>query len=335
MSENEAEVNMLLAGDIGGTKTLLGLYDGGVAGARPRQVVMRAFTTLDYPNLETIISTFMAEELKDSRVDAACFGVAGPVVGTSAQLTNVPWRVDANAVAAAFKIRRVGLLNDLESMAYGVLALLPSEVQVLQEGEATPGGNVGVIAAGTGLGEAFLHNIDGKGGALIPCASEGGHADFAARNEREIVLLRDLIRRLGRAEVEQVVSGHGLANIHRATHTSPCPAVPDAADPHAPAAISIAALERRCSACVEALEIFVDAYGAEAGNLALRTIATRGVFIGGGIGPKILPALTDGRFMRAFLDKAPFEAMLRKVPVKVILNPEVGLLGSALHANES
>ena len=335
MRENVAEVNMLLAGDIGGTKTLLGLYDtggpGGNAG-RPRQVVMRVFTTLDYPDLETIIRAFMADEpVKSATLDAACFGVAGPVVGTSAQLTNVPWRVDATAIAAAFKIRRVGLLNDLESMAYGVPALVASELQVLQEGEPVAGGNVGVIAAGTGLGEAFLHSVRGR---LIPCASEGGHADFAARNEREIVLLRDLIRRIGRAEVEQVVSGHGLLNIHRVTHTGACPAVPDAADPHAAAAISIAALERRCSGCVEALEIFVDAYGAEAGNLALRTIATGGVFIGGGIGPKILPALTDGRFMRAFLDKAPFEAMLRKIPVKVILNPEVGLLGSAVHANE-
>ena len=339
MSENGAEVNMLLAGDIGGTKTLLGLYDksgpgstatGNNLAARPQQVAMRAFTTLDYPDLETIIRTFMAgEPVNSATIEAACFGVAGPVVGSSAQLTNVPWRVDANAVAAAFTIRRVGLLNDLESMAYGVPALLPSEVQVLQEGDAMAGGNVGVIAAGTGLGEAFLHNVSGR---LIPCASEGGHADFAARTERDIVLLRDLIRRLGRAEVEHVVSGHGLLNIHRVTHTGACPAVPDASDPNAAAAISIAALERRCSGCVEALEIFVDAYGAEAGNLALRTVSTGGVFIGGGIGPKILPALTDGRFMRAFLDKAPFEAMLRKIPVKVILNPEVGLLGSAVYA---
>jgi glucokinase len=331
---------MLLAGDIGGTKTLLGLYDRGNTGApangalaRPGQLAMRAFTTLDYPDLETIIRTFTAEEpqARGAAIDAACFGVAGPVVGTSAQLTNVPWRVDATAVAAAFRIPRVGLLNDLESMAYGVPALMPSELQVLQEGEAIPSGNIAVIAAGTGLGEAFLHNVDGR---LIPCASEGGHADFAARNEREIALTRDLIRRVGRADVEHVVSGHGLANIHRVTHTGPCPVVPDAADPHAPAAISISALEKRCPGCVEALEIFVDAYGAEAGNLALRTVSTGGVFIGGGIGPKILPALTDGRFMRTFLDKAPFEGMLRKMPVRVILNPEVGLLGSAVRASE-
>ncbi len=330
MSENGAEVNMLLAGDIGGTKTLLGLYEKESA-ARPRQLAMRAFTTLDYPDLETIIRTFAAEEpqARGGTLDAACFGVAGPVVGASAQLTNVPWRVDANLVAAAFKIPRVGLLNDLESMANGVPALMPSELQVLQDGEAIASGNIAVIAAGTGLGEAFLHNVEGR---LIPCASEAGHADFAARNEREITLTRDLIRRVGRADVEHVVSGHGLANIYRVTHTGPCPAVADITDPGAPAAISVAALEKRCPGCVEALEIFVDAYGAEAGNLALRTVSIGGVFIGGGIAPKILPALTDGRFMRAFLAKAPFEGMLRKIPVRVILNPEVGLLGSAVHA---
>jgi glucokinase len=294
---------------------------------------MRAFTTLDYPDLETIIGTFTAEEpqARGGPIDAACFGVAGPVVGASAQLTNVPWRVDANLVASAFTIPRVGLLNDLESMANGVPALMPSELQALQEGEAIASGNIAVIAAGTGLGEAFLHNVEGR---LIPCASEAGHADFAARNEREITLTRDLIRRVGRADVEHVVSGHGLANIHRITHTGACPAVTDIADPQAPAAISVAALEKRCPGCVEALEIFVDAYGAEAGNLALRTVSTGGVFIGGGIGPKILPALADGRFMRAFLAKAPFEGMLRKIPVKVILNPEVGLLGSAVRAGE-
>jgi glucokinase len=317
MSENGAEVNMLLAGDIGGTKTLLGLYEkgssansGNSSDARPRQLAMRAFTTLDYPDLETIIRAFTAEEAqaRGGTIDAACFGVAGPVVGASDQLTNVPWRVDANLVASAFKIPRVGLLNDLESMANGVPALMPSELQSLQEGEAIASGNIAVIAAGTGLGEAFLHNVSGR---LIPCASEAGHADFAARNEREITLTRDLIRRVGRADVEHVVSGHGLANIHRITHTGPCPAVADIADPGAPAAISVAALEKRCAGCVEALEIFVDAYGAEAGNLALRTVSTGGVFIGGGIGPKILPALTDGRFMRAFLAKAPFEGMLR------------------------
>src|SRR5579872_69826 len=161
MRENGAEVNMLLAGDIGGTKTLLGLFDPLLA--RPKLLAIRAFATLDYHDLPTIISEFIAGSATASGpIDAACFGVAGPVVGDSAQLTNVPWKVEANPVAKKFGFRRAALLNDLQAMAYGVPVLEPSEVHVLQEGEALRGGHMAVIAAGTGLGEAFLHNIDGR-----------------------------------------------------------------------------------------------------------------------------------------------------------------------------
>ena len=183
-----------------------------------------------------------------------------------------------------------------------------------------------MIAAGTGLGEAFLHRVDGR---FVAQPSEAGHADFAARTDRDIVLLRHLVARYGRAQVEHVVSGRGLLNIHRVTHTGPCAAAVDLDDPDAPAAISTAALNNRCPGCVEALSLFVEAYGAEAGNLALRTVSTGGVFIGGGIAPKILPALTTGAFLRAFRAKAPFEAMLEAVPVKIILNADAGLLGAA------
>ena len=186
-----------------------------------------------------------------------------------------------------------------------------------------------VIAAGTGLGQALLHQVEGR---FIPSPSEGGHADFAARTERDIVVMRDLVQRYGRASVEHVVSGRGLVNLHRVTHRGPCPAVEDRDDPGAPAAISSAALERRCGGCIDALRIFVEAYGAEAGNLALRTVSTAGLFIGGGIAPKILPALEDGHFMRAFRDKAPFEEMLAQVPVHVILNADAGLIGAAVRA---
>jgi glucokinase len=185
-----------------------------------------------------------------------------------------------------------------------------------------------LIAAGTGLGEALLHDVDGR---LVPSPTEAGHADFAARTELEIGLLKDLIRRFGRAEVEHVVSGSGLVNIHRMTHQAPCLLVHEDS-PDAPAIISATALEKRCRGCTAALEMFVDAYGAEAGNLALRSIATAGIFVGGGIAPKILPALTDGRFIRAFVDKAPFEDMLRRIPVRVVLNDEAGLLGAAVYA---
>jgi glucokinase len=216
-------------------------------------------------------------------------------------------------------------------MAYSAPVLLDSEMHVLQAGQtlaSTAGavGNIAVIAAGTGLGEAFLHSVSGE---FVALPTESGHADFAARTERDISLLRHLVQRYGRAEVEHVVSGRGLLNIHRVSHTAPCAASVDLDAPDAPAAISAAALGKQCPGCVETLSLFVEAYGAEAGNLALRTMSTGGVFIGGGIAPKILPALTTGAFLRAFRAKSPFEAMLDAVPVNIILNADAGLLGAA------
>jgi glucokinase len=326
---------MLLAGDIGGTNTRLGLFDG--ASDRPRPLGMRAFATLDYTDLSAMLSAFIAEfPAAGTGVRTACFGVAGPVTGDSAALTNVPWSVDAVSVARAFGIRRVALLNDLQAMAYSVPKLDPSEVYELQRGDPSgprSHGNIGLIAAGTGLGEALLHDVDGR---YVPSPSEGGHADFAARNEREIALVRQLIQRFGRAEVENVVSGRGLANIQRITHAQgdgACRANIDPEDDDAPAKISAAALARTCASCETTLEMFVEAYGAEAGNLALRSVATGGVFIGGGIAPKILPALATGRFVRAFREKAPLDRLLAQIPVKVILNDDAGLLGAAIYAS--
>jgi len=318
----------LLAGDVGGTNTRLGLFEK--TSSRPRSVAVREFATLDFPDLPAMISAFLHDEgFSDATVESACFGVAGPVVGEVAELTNTPWRVDGPAAARALKLppARVRLLNDLEAMAYSVPVLLDSEVHVLQEGQApASAGHIAVIAAGTGLGEAFLHRLDGR---FVALASEAGHADFAARTDRDIALLEHLVARYGRAQVEHVISGPGLVNIHRVSHTGPCVAAVDVDDPEAPAAISTAALGNRCPGCVEALSLFVEAYGAEAGNLALRTMAKGGVFIGGGIAPKILPALTSGAFLRAFRAKAPFEALLETVPVKIILNADAGLLGAA------
>jgi glucokinase len=333
MKENEGEVKsqlltMLLAGDIGGTKTLLGLFDA--IPARPRQVLVRSFGTLDHADLQTMIALFLREGgVAPTSIDTACFGVAGPIIGDAADLTNVPWRVDARQVATTFSLRRVSLLNDLEAMAYAVPVLEASEVHVLQEGEALRGGNIALIAAGTGLGEALLHNA---GGRFMPSPSEAGHADFAARTEREIRLVRDLTARYGRADVEHVVSGRGLVNLHRVAHEEPCRAAIDLDDPDAPAAITAAAFEHRCPGCVETLDMFIEAYGAEAGNLALRTVSTGGVFIGGGIAPKILPALTTGAFISAFRAKPPLDAMLAAMPVKVILNADAALLGAAVFA---
>ena len=334
MKENEANVNdkrrsrMLLAGDIGGTKTLLGLFDS--ASPRPEPIATDSFPTLEYDDLSAMIAAFFARrESRRESISAACFGVAGPVIGDTAELTNVPWRVDARRVADAFGFKRAVLLNDLQAMAYAVPLLRPSEIHVLQAGAPKPGGNIAVIAAGTGLGQALLHNVNGR---FFPSPTEAGHADFSSRTEREIVVLRELTARFGRVEVERVVSGRGLSNIHRVVHNGRCAAGIDPDDLESPAAISTAALERRCAACVEAFDIFIEAYGAEAGNLALRAMATAGVFLGGGIAPKILDALGGGAFMRAFRAKTPLEPLLASVPVNVILNAEAALLGAAIFA---
>lgn len=320
---------MILAGDVGGTKTLLGLFSG--RPSRPEPIAVQSFPTTSYPDLSQVISAFANHErVRGTRVQAAAFGVAGPVLGQTATLTNVPFRIDAGEIGRAFEIPRVRLLNDLQAMAYSVTALADSEVHVLQAGEQRPSGNIGLIAAGTGLGEAAVYRTPA---GLFPAPTEAGHGDWAARNERDIVVLRALIARFGRAQVEDVLSGPGLVNLHRITHQDhACTAIDDDTNPHAAALISNAALERRCAGCVEALDIFVSAYGAEAGNLALRTVATGGLFVGGGIAPKIMAALIDGRFMRAFLDKQPFKEMLSKVPVKIILNQDAALLGAAIAA---
>jgi glucokinase len=229
----------------------------------------------------------------------------------------------------------VQLVNDLEAMAYAVPVLEPDELAVLQGGVAVPTGNAALIAAGTGLGEALLHNVNGR---FLPSPSEGGHADFAARTRREFALVQELSRIHGRVDNERVISGPGLVNVFRFTHgsqdlRSACRELgPEVDASSLPAAISKAALEGRCESCAEALEMFIEAYGAEAGNLALRTVATAGVYIGGGIAPKILPALEDGRFMEAFRDKEPMVDLLRTLPVMVILNRHAGLLGAAVKA---
>jgi glucokinase len=183
------------------------------------------------------------------------------------------------------------------------------------------------------MGQAFLHRR--RDGRLVPAPSEGGHADFAARTDRELEFVRMLSAREGRVEVEQVLSGRGLVNLHRFTHQGgECAIVTDLDSPNAPAAISKAGLGGRCQGCAEALRMFVSAYGAEAGNLALRGLALGGVYVGGGIAPKILPAIQSGGFMQAFLDKAPMTDLLTRVPVKVILNAEAGLIGAATRAND-
>lgn len=319
---------MLLAGDVGGTKTLLGLFERG----RPRPVphVVHSYPTGSFARFSDILDAFARDVQGPFTVESVALGVAGPVVGDRAMLTNVGLHIAADEVGVRFGARRAVLLNDLEAMASAIDVLAPDELESLQEGTALENGNVAVIAAGTGLGEAYLHRV---GSEWRPVPTESGHADFAARTDRELELVRMLRERYGRAEVEHVLSGPGLLNLHRFTHRGgECPIVADLDAPDAPALVSQAALGGRCQSCADALKMFVSAYGAESGNLALRTMATAGVYLGGGIARKILPALTAGSFMEAFLAKAPLTALLAKIPVNVILNDEAGLLGAAVSA---
>jgi glucokinase len=336
---------MLLAGDIGGTKTLLGLYSAD--SDRPTAIEIGEFTTLDYDGIEPMVREFLgAWKVEPRTLAATCVGVAGAVTNQVARLTNVPWLVDAEAMHAALGLRRVELLNDLEALAYSVPILQPEEVAVLQQGVPLPDGNAAVIAAGTGLGEAMLHNIDGR---FVPFASEGGHADFAARTPRELDLVRELTRVFGRVDVEHVVSGPGLVNIYQFTHrafgdgpTTTPHSIPPARlcgpvgtnrhDPELAARIYQCARDGLCPECVEALEMFLSAYGSETGNLALRAMATAGMYIGGGIAPKILPSLETGPFIDAFRAKEPLADLIATIPVSVILNPDSGLLGAAVRA---
>jgi glucokinase len=320
---------MVLAGDVGGTKTLLGLFEP--SGRRPIARATRIYETTSYSSFVEMLDEFIRDVRPPRPVRAAALGVAGPVVHDHARLTNIGWNIAAADVRSHLETPHVQLLNDLAAMAYSIDVLAPEELHVLQEGTPDEEAGAAVIAAGTGLGQAYLHRRHGR---LVPAPSEGGHADFAARTDREAELVRMLRERHGRAEVEQVLSGQGLLNLHRLTHRGGECEVVDLDAPDAPAAVSRAGLGGRCQGCAEALRMFVSAYGAEAGNLALRGLALAGIYVGGGIAPKILPAIESGAFMQAFLDKAPMTDMLTRVPVKVIMNPEAGLIGAATRANE-
>ena len=275
----------------------------------------------------------MRDGLAAARLDAMCVGVAGPVNGLVARLTNVPWVVNLGLMGARVGRARLKLLNDLEAMAHGVPFLEPDEIAVLQEGVAMPRGNAALIAAGTGLGEALLHNVNGR---FLPSPSEGGHADFGPRNSRELALAEFFMRDRERVEVETFLSGPGVVNIYRFVHQGDdlgCDGVPDGMDPaDAPPLITEAGLRNECPLCVDTLNLFVELYGSEAGNLALRSVATAGVYLGGGIAPKILPALESGRFIDAFRDKPPMTDLLATIPIRVILNEQAGLVGASVHA---
>jgi glucokinase len=293
-------------------------------------MIVERFETANARDLEAVLAEFLSGQ-PAREVRSACFGVAGPIRGRTARLTNAPVTIDADRIAARFSLSAVTLINDLVAMAHAVPVLSANELAVLQTGHAASDGNAALIAPGTGLGEALLHNISGR---FVPMSSEGGHADFAARTPREIELSQYLLTRFGRAEYEHVLSGPGLVNLHRFVHANRvCVAVDSRAPEGArPDLVTEAALAGRCPGCSEALDLFVGVLGAEAGNMALRSVATAGVYIGGGIAPKILAALATATFLDGFRSKAPLADLLADIPIAVILEPESALLGAAVCA---
>jgi glucokinase len=324
----KGDVGMILAGDIGGTKTVLALFEETADGLR--QLRDATFASREYASLEDILAEFLRAESTLS-LRAGCFGIAGVVMEGKCVTTNLPWTLDEATLAHAIGAPRVKLLNDVEAAAYGMLHLQPDELHVLNAGTKRRG-NVALVAAGTGLGEAILY-WDGE--RCHPIASEGGHADFAPRTDQEIVLLQYLRRKFGgHVSYERVLSGPGLYNIY--TGLRDCGDIPEPAwlteeirhgDPSA--VVSQAALAGTDPVCVHALQTFASIYGAEAGNLALKCMAIGGVFIGGGIAPKILPLLEGGSFMRGFTDKGRFAPLLQDMTICVALNPRAPLIGAA------
>jgi len=320
---------MILAGDVGGTKTRLALFDA-EGGGRLRGHAGRTYPSREHGALEEIVARFRRDV--PASIERAAFGVAGPVKDGVSVTTNLPWVIEAKSLAALLQIPACGLLNDLEANAWGLGELGEEDTVTLQAGTAGVVGNSAIIAAGTGLGEAGLF---WNGRRHIPFATEGGHADFAPRSTIEDELLRHLRARYDRVSWERVVSGPGLVEIHDflsgrdGTKTVEV----DSGEDRGPE-ITRAALAGTSRVASEALDLFVSAYGAEAGNLALKMMATGGLFVGGGIAPRIIDRILAGGFMGAFLDKGRMRPLLQAMPVRVVLNDRTALLGAARQAAE-
>ena len=325
---------LLLAGDIGGTKTSLAIYSPEVGPRSP--LVEATLSSGRYPSLKALVSDFLVGV--DLVPTHASFGVAGPVIDGQATITNLPWiiserqlQVDLDLAAGA-----VSLLNDLVAIANAVPWLEAEDLYTLNDGQAAPGGAIAIIAPGTGLGEGFL---TWDGSRYRVHASEGGHTDFAPTDSLEVDLLRYLLDRFGHVSYERVCSGQGLTNIYNFLKDSGYAEEPawlarqlaEVDDPNPVIVQAALGDERQCELCVATLETFVSILGTEAGNMALNLMATGGVYLGGGIPPRILPALESDRFLEEFRDKGRMSALMARIPVHVILNPKAALFGAACY----
>jgi len=318
---------MILAGDVGGTNARLAFFD--VQDGHFRVVSSSVFPSREYTGLDQIVSKFV--ETSKLHPDAACFGVPGPVRNGRVETSNLPWVIESARLADELNLKKTVLINDLEANAWGIATLSPEDVVSLNQVKGNPAGNQAVISAGTGLGEAGMY-WDGSQYRVF--ATEGGHSDFAPRNELEIELFRYLSGRYGHVSYERIVSGPGLVNVFHFLRdsgrgTEPQWLADEMAHNDPAAAISRAALEGGCSLCEQALDLFVSVFAAEAGNLALKVMATGGVYLGGGIAPKMLTKLSGPLFMHAFVGKGRMQPLLEAIPVKVIINDKTALMGAA------
>lgn len=322
---------MILAGDIGGTKTHLAIFTQ--ENKQLLTVADKVYSSKNYPSLMAVIQEFLAQIHVDDAIEAACFGIAGPIIDDRCSVTNLPWIITVTDLRQLLHCDKVILLNDLEAIGYGIPCITAAELVNLNPAAQPRPGNAALIAAGTGLGEALLF-WDGQ--LLRPSASEGGNVDFAPRTELQMDLLRYLMHRTSHVSYEQVLSGPGLFNIYQFLRDSGRGVEPDwlsaRLSQEDPAAV-ISSLAIDNVLCGQALDIFAAIYGAEAGNLALKFMASGGVYVGGGIATKILDKLRDGTFMRSFTDKGRFADLVSTIPVYVILNPKVGLLGAGRRAS--
>jgi glucokinase len=333
---------MILAGDIGGTKVHLALYN--FTAGRLSAVRDHKFHANDYPSLDEVVKAFLAQNTDQSasqtrpdQIAAACFGCPGPVRDGRLKLTNLPWTLDARDLERSLAIERIFLINDLEANGYGIPELAPEALLTLHPGDPASVGHRGLISAGTGLGECLLI-WDPKTRRHIPLPSEGGHCDFAPRNDREIALLNYLMRTLnGRVSFERVVSGLGIKNVYTFLRNDQKMDEPAwlrdrmaVEDPNA--VIGQCAEDGSSEICFETLQIFASSFGAEAGNVALKVLAMGGIYLGGGIAPKILKTMQNGAFMKGFLDKGRLSLLLEALPVKIILDETCALLGAAAYA---
>ncbi len=315
---------MILAGDVGGTKSNLGLFD--VQQGKLVRVAMKRYASHEHAGLHEIAQDFI--KLNGAKVTAAAFGIAGPVVNNTVRATNLPWVIDGGAMARFLGLSRVRLLNDLEAAAYGIQVMEPSDLEVIYPGAPAPEATQVVIAAGTGLGEGILY---WDGTQHIPIATEGGHADFSPSTDQQADLWKSLKKRNEFVSTELLLSGRGFQNIHE--FLSPLekhPGFDPTTDP-APE-ITRRALARECPVCVATLDLWVEIYGSEAGNFALRALARGGIYVAGGIAVKVLPKLKDGTFAAAVKGKEKLGDFLAKIPITVVLNENCPLMGAAFVA---